>query len=112
MSTALVESYRDADGRPRQRILANLYGTEAPLEALAKLAAQRERLRKEKAFRQSELDDSAENYKVIALGALHGRRFSPAKRKKMNRFLWERGSVEARIKEIESGLPASRKMAL
>jgi hypothetical protein len=38
VSTALVESYRDQHGRPRQRILANLHGEPDPLRALAKLA--------------------------------------------------------------------------
>ncbi len=38
--TTLIESYRDTSGRPRQRILANLYREATPLEALAKLAAQ------------------------------------------------------------------------
>jgi hypothetical protein len=47
-STALVESYRDGEGRPRQRLLANLHGEPDTLRALAKLAAQRDFLRKEK----------------------------------------------------------------
>ena len=41
-STTLVESYRDDNGRPRQRILANLHGEPGTLEALVKLAFQRE----------------------------------------------------------------------
>ena len=48
LSTALVEPYRDNAGRPRQRVLANLYGCETTLEALAKLSAQRHRLRQER----------------------------------------------------------------
>ena len=44
-STALVESYRDPRGRPRQRILANLYGASSTLEAVARLAAQRAELK-------------------------------------------------------------------
>ena len=47
-STTLVEAYRDAAGRPRQRVLANLRGTRSPLDALAKLAGLRERIRAEK----------------------------------------------------------------
>ena len=104
LSTALVESYRDGNGKPRQRLLANLYGAETPLEALAKLAAQRQRLRKEKAFRQSELDGTTEDYKVVTMGGLQGHRFSPAERKKIDRFLWERGRVEARLREIDAAL--------
>jgi hypothetical protein len=40
LSTALVEAYRDAQGRPRQRLLANLHGEPTPLQALAKLTVQ------------------------------------------------------------------------
>ena len=109
LSTALVESYRDASGRPRQRILANLYGAETPLEALAKLAAQRERLRKERAFRQSELDGTAEDYKVVTMGGLQGHRFTPQERKKIDRFLSDRRRVEARIKKIDSALARVQK---
>jgi hypothetical protein len=36
VSTALVESYRDDQGRPRQRLIANLHGEPDPLRALAK----------------------------------------------------------------------------
>ena len=49
VSTTLVESYRDKKGRPRHRILTNLYGEETPLAALAKLAGQRDILKKRKA---------------------------------------------------------------
>jgi len=105
----LVEAYRDADGRPRQRILANLYGAETSLEALAKLAAQRERLRKERASRQSELDNSFEAYGVVTMGGLQGRRFSPVERKMIDRFLSGRRRVEARIKEIDAALARIQK---
>ena len=39
-STALVGAHRDDQGRPRQRVLANLYGAQDTLTALAKLAAE------------------------------------------------------------------------
>jgi hypothetical protein len=39
ISTALVEPYRDAEGRPRQRLLANLHGEPDVLSALGKLTA-------------------------------------------------------------------------
>src|SRR5437016_5667784 len=45
VSTPLVEAYRDDQGRPRQRVLANLHGEPDTFHALAKLAAQRESLR-------------------------------------------------------------------
>lgn len=47
-STALVESYRRA-GKPRHRILANLHGAASAAEALGRLAAERDGLRKERA---------------------------------------------------------------
>src|SRR6516164_4413414 len=42
VSTMLVEAYRDKNGHPRQRILANMHGEPDTLRALAKLAAMRE----------------------------------------------------------------------
>ena len=109
LSTALVESYRDGNGKPRQRLLANLYGAETPLEALAMLAARRERLRGERAFRQSELDGTAEDYKAVTMGSLLGHWFPSPERKKINRFLRERRHVEARIKDIGSTLARVQK---
>ena len=44
LSTALVEAYRDAQGRPRQRLIANLHGEPTPLRALAKLIVLRDTL--------------------------------------------------------------------
>ena len=41
VSTALIASYRDAWGRPRQRLLANLHGEPDTLRALARLAVRR-----------------------------------------------------------------------
>ena len=109
LSTALVESYRNGSGNPRQRLLANLYGAETLLEALAKLAAQRERLRKERAFGQSELDSTDEPYKVTTMGGLQGHRFKPADRKMIDGLLSDRRRVEARIKKIESALARIQK---
>ncbi len=60
LSAALVEPYRDSAGRPRQRVLANLYGCETTLEALAKLSAQRLRLRQESKEIESMLAETAE----------------------------------------------------
>src|SRR5512143_773567 len=49
VSTALVEAYRDENGKPRQRLIANLRGAETLAEALGRLAAERDSLRKERA---------------------------------------------------------------
>src|SRR5258705_3756966 len=46
LSTALVESYRDEKGRPRQRLLANLYGEPDTVSALAKLEFRLDAMRK------------------------------------------------------------------
>jgi hypothetical protein len=46
ISTALVESYRDEKGRPRQRLLANLHGEPDTVSAVAKLEFKRDGLRK------------------------------------------------------------------
>ena len=46
VSTALVEAYRDEQGRPRQRILANLHGEPDTLRAWARLEYRRVHLRK------------------------------------------------------------------
>lgn len=54
VSTALVESYRDAQGRPRQRLLANLHGEPDTLRALARLAVRRTSLLAERKQLMSE----------------------------------------------------------
>ena len=41
VSTALVESYRDGQGEPRQRVLVNLHGEPDTLRALARLTVRR-----------------------------------------------------------------------
>jgi len=45
VSTTLIEAYLDDQGRPRQRVLANLHGESTSLDALAKLTVQIEELR-------------------------------------------------------------------
>jgi hypothetical protein len=47
-STALVEAYRDG-GKPKHRTIANLHGCSTLAEALGRLAAMRDALRKERA---------------------------------------------------------------
>jgi hypothetical protein len=62
LSTTLVEAYRDADGRPRQRIIANLHGAPDTLNALVRLAYQRESLLKHK---QDELANASQYSKKV-----------------------------------------------
>jgi hypothetical protein len=75
VSTALVESYRDARGQPRQRLIANLHGESDTLRALARLAVQRDALRQQrkelasgKAFddRTGEVIDAASANRMLA----------------------------------------------
>jgi hypothetical protein len=48
MSTTLIEAYRDENGLPRQRVLANLHGETNTLRALAKLAVMHDMLSRER----------------------------------------------------------------
>ena len=57
--TTLMESYRDAEGRPRQRTLANLHGAESADQALARLDAVRTRLERLAAAVESEASSVA-----------------------------------------------------
>jgi hypothetical protein len=74
VSTALVESYRDGQGEPRQRVLVNLHGEPDTLRALARLAVQRTSLLAERKGLASgkatdddgEVADAALAHKVIA----------------------------------------------
>ena len=80
-----------------------------PLEALAKLAALRERLRKEKGALESEITGSADYYKAITGLGLQGYRFSPADRKEIDRFLSARNRVIKRLKIIDAALARIQK---
>jgi hypothetical protein len=54
VSTALIEAYRDKNGRPRQRVLANLHGEPTTLRALAKLAVTHDLLLEERSGEHAE----------------------------------------------------------
>ncbi len=85
--TTLVESYRDTSGRPRQRILANLHGEATTLEALAKLAALRERLREEKAGFDRDLKEADKYYHWFTTASLDGQTFSAEEKMFINGLL-------------------------
>jgi hypothetical protein len=72
ISTTLVEAYRDEQGRPRQRVLANLHGETGLLKALAKLAAQREALRKEKEALAADAVAANKFYEIVTQKTLSG----------------------------------------
>ena len=104
ISTALVEAYRDDQGRPRQRVLANLYGEGSTLDALARLAAHRHGLRQERKQIQPDLKDAEQFHSgwVIAMG--DGRSFSPQERRDIDQLLRERKCLLKRVKVIDNQL--------
>jgi len=63
LSTALVEAYRDEQGRPRQRLLANLHGETDTLRALAKIWVRCEGLDEHSKELMAEYDQADEKTK-------------------------------------------------
>ena len=108
-STALVESYRDATGRPRQRLLANLHGEPDTLHALAKLAALRDMLRKEKETLAADAVHANTFYETVTQETLHGHRYSASERKEIDGLLRKREKLLRRIAKIERTLTAIEK---
>ena len=103
-STTLVEAYRDEEGRPRQRVLANLYGTDSTLAALAKLAAQRELLRKEKGKLDPEVEELEKVYSTVMANVQSGHRYAPTERRKIDRLKRERKRRMQRIEVVNADL--------
>ena len=106
LSTALVEPFRDSAGKPRQRILANLYGCETTLEALAKLSAQRQRLRQERrqiASMLKQTDEWAAAAVNIAADSAKARQLdlSPQERRELGEILKDRKKAKARLARIK-----------
>jgi hypothetical protein len=104
VSTALVESYRDANGRPRQRLLANLHGQPDTLKALAMLAAQRDALRKERDRLALEADQARPFFEAITQNTLHGHQYTPAERAEIDVGLALRDRLLMRFAKVESAL--------
>ena len=102
LSTALVEAYRDEEGRPRQRVLVNLHGCETPLEALAKLAVQRKRLRVERQEIDAFLTETADAPALSVEVALNPEKFnlSATGYAELNGFLRKRKKAAARLDRI------------
>jgi hypothetical protein len=109
ISTALVEAYRDKQGRPRQRVLANLRGEPEPLKALAKLAAQREALRKEGKVLVAEAEAANQFYEVVTQNALHGFQYSAEQRKEIDDLMRQRERLLKRLAKVEASLAAIEK---
>ena len=66
VSTALVEAYRDRQGRPRQRILANLHGEPDTLRALVRLLHRRANLQKHREEQWVEAQSGKYSKKLVA----------------------------------------------
>ena len=110
LSTALVEAYRGADGgAPRQRVLANLYGCEKPLLALAKLVVHQERLREERAELVPDLRDADEFYKTTTTTASQGRKFSAKERQEIDFMLQQRKRMKKRLPTVTNLLARIQK---
>jgi hypothetical protein len=103
-STALVEAYRDEAGRPRQRILASLHGEPDTLAALAKLAALRADLRKERAALAEDQEHANKFYKIVTQDALHGRQYDAAERKEIDRLSWKRERLLKHVARLDAKL--------
>lgn len=104
LSTSLVESYRDAQGQPRQRTLANLYGEPDTLSALGKLAAQRHSLKKEQTALAKEIADADEFYETINSNVLIGHKYSVGERKEIDKLMRVRKRYHKRAAKIETDL--------
>jgi hypothetical protein len=108
-TTALIEAYRDKDGRPRQRLVANLHGEPDTLSPLAKLAARREALRAELASLQEPAAEANEFYAVFAGNVLAGRQYSAAERKEIDTLFRQRERLMARMAKVENDLATIQK---
>jgi chromosome segregation ATPase len=109
ISTALVEAYRDGRGRPRQRQLANLHGELTPLKALAKLAAQREALRKESKALVAEAEAANRFYEIVTQKVLHGFPYSAEQRKEIDDLMRQRERLLRRLAKVEASLATVEK---
>jgi hypothetical protein len=104
ISTALVEAYRDGGGRPRQRLLANLHGEPDTLRALAKLAAQRDTLRKERDTLTADKVHADQFYEAVTQNTLHGHQYSADERKEIDKLMRQRTRLLDRLSIVERAL--------
>ena len=109
LSTALVESYRNEAGKPRQRILANLHGAESLVAALGRLAAERDRLRKERHQLEPDIPHMEKFYEVVTLNTLNGHRYGDEERKEIDLLMKARKRLLKRIAEIDAQLDGIQK---
>ena len=112
ISTTLIEAHRDEEGQPRQRVLANLHGEPDILSALAKLAARRDDLRKEKETLAADAVKANEFYKAITLNSLEGKQYTAQERKEIDPLMKQRDRLLARMARIEADLATIQKDGL
>lgn len=105
ISTALVESYRK-DGKPRHRVLANLHGAESLTVALGRLAAERDKLRKERQQLEPNIEPAEEFYRVMTGATMAGQVWSAEERKEIDQLLKQRKRLLKRVAEIDARLVA------
>ena len=99
-------TYRDEQGRPRQRLLVNLHGEDSPLRALAKLAALREALRKENEALAADAVHANKFYETVTHNVMHGHQYSEAERKEIDGLMRQRARLLKRISKVERDLAA------
>jgi hypothetical protein len=103
VSTALVESYRQ-EGKPRQRVIANLRGAESLRAAHGRLAAERDRLREERQRLEPDIKGAAEFYELFTSATVNGRVWSAEERKEIDRLLRRRRGILKRAGEVDAQL--------
>jgi hypothetical protein len=106
VSTALIESCRDEQGRPRQRLLANLHGEPTVLKALAKLAALRDDLRKEREELALEVVEANKLYEIVTQNVMHGHQYNNTERKEIDILMRQREGLLKRISKVDRDLAA------
>jgi hypothetical protein len=108
VSTALVEAYRDPQGRPRQRVLANLHGEPDLVSALAKLAVLRADLQEEKGPLAAEVVKADEEiYENGTRYSVDEVEYTAAERKEIGMGM--RQGMLARLAEIDVDLATIQK---
>jgi hypothetical protein len=103
-STTLVEAYRNDQGRPRHRVLANLHGEPDLLSAVANLAVRRDALRKELKSALADKPHADLFYETLTTKALQGHHYSDAERREIDDLMRQREHLLRRIVQIEHQL--------
>jgi chromosome segregation ATPase len=104
VSTALVESSRNAKGKPCQRLIANLHGAETLEAALGKLVAERWALREELTVLSPEVPTVKEFRDKMALAALNHHPWTEQQRKEINQLLRQARQLMDRVEAINKDL--------